>query len=143
MKNLSDFQGFIFDIDGTILKGDRVIEGAKNCIDLLIQNRKKYIFVTNHTKFTKKLRKFGIVVNDNQLITASTAAVDYLKKENPDKEIEVNLIGYGGIVEDFKNAGFVKDNENPEYVVSSWDPYLTYEKLYIDARISEMAPNLL
>ena len=136
MKNLQNFDGFIFDIDGVILKGDTVIDGAKQCIELLKKNDKKYMFVTNHTKFTKdnfikKLRSFDISVADDQLMTASNATVDYLKKQSSGQDLTVNLIGWGGIIVDFQEAGFIVTTENPQYVVVSWDPEYSYESIYL------------
>lgn len=135
MEKLQDFDGFIFDIDGVILRGDTVIDGAEICIDLLRKNNKKYIFVTNQTKFTKekfikKLRDFDISVEDNQLVTASNATVNYLQEQNPNLEIRVNLIGRGGIVVDFRSAGFILTIENPDYVVVAWDTKYNYESIY-------------
>lgn len=134
-KQIQDFDGFIFDIDGVILKGDTVIQGAKECIDLLNKNNKKYLFVTNHTKFTKekfieKLRAFDIAVDDDQLMTASNTTVDYLKELHPDGNIKVNLIGWGGIIVDFQNAGFTLTRENADYVVVAWDPEYNYESIW-------------
>lgn len=134
-KKLQDFDGFIFDIDGVILRGDSVIDGAKACIDLLRKNNKRYIFVTNHTRFTKeelikKLRSFDILVEDNQLITASNVTVSYLQEQNPNLKIKVNLIGAEGIIVDFLDVGFVLTSEKPDYVVVAWDTKFNYESIY-------------
>lgn len=134
-KQIQDFDGFIFDIDGVILRGDTLIDGGRDCIELLKKNSKKYIFATNHTKFTKekfieKLRSFDIPVAENQLLTASNATSDFLREHNTSGGIKVNLIGWGGIITDFQNAGFILTKDKPDYVVVAWDPEYTYESIY-------------
>jgi 4-nitrophenyl phosphatase len=137
---ISTTKGFIFDLDGVIYKGELLIEGAPQSLEALKRSGKKYMFVTNHTKHTKadfitKLRNLGVPVEDNQLLTATNAVIDYLHQQEPNKpNLKIYLVGYGGIIEDFKKEGFELVQEGAEYVVIAWDPQFDYEKLYKAAK---------
>jgi len=133
-KNLKNISGYIFDLDGVIYKGEELIKGAIETLDLLKELGKKYIFVTNNTIGTKKqyinkLRNFGIFIEDEQILTVNEATINFIKKSSPDKT-KVQILGVGGILEDFKNSGLEITEENPDYVVVGWDTKLNYEKLY-------------
>jgi len=138
--NLAIFNYFIFDLDGVIYKGDQLIDGAVDTLNLLTRHNKTFLFVTNHTKYTKgklvrKLRNLGVELTDRQLLTASDAAIDYIKKgKSYFRSIKVNLVGFGGIIEDFRSEGFELTNNRPDYVVIAWDPEVDYEKIYLATR---------
>ena len=58
MLGLSDkYKGFIFDMDGTIYLEDKMIEGAFETLNYLIENKKHILFVTNKTTQTKTITK--------------------------------------------------------------------------------------
>ena len=46
---MDHFAGYIFDLDGTIYLGDRVIEGAPETIRHLQSLNRKLLFLTNKT----------------------------------------------------------------------------------------------
>ena len=41
------YQGFIFDLDGTVYLGERLIPGAERIIRLLREEGKKVVFLSN------------------------------------------------------------------------------------------------
>lgn len=147
-RSLTKFDGFIFDLDGVIYRGNQPIEGARTCINLLHKSDKQYVFVTNHTKYTQKeigarLRDMGIPVRDNQIITANNAAIDYMREQMAEEKIKVNLLGSGGIREDFENAGFAFTADRPDFVVIAWDPEFTYETMYRAVRNVQEGANFI
>jgi 4-nitrophenyl phosphatase len=137
---LANFNYFIFDLDGVIYKGDQLIDGAVDTLNLLEKLDKRFLFVTNHTKYTKselvgKLRNLGVKVVAEQLLTASDAAIEYIKREKHyHSPIKVHLIGCGGIVGNFRAEGFELTEDCPDYVVIAWDPKVDYDTLKIAAR---------
>ena len=84
IKNNS-IKGFLIDIDGVILSSNELIKGSLNFIKNLNKKKIPYRFLTNNTTKNKKqlllkLKKVGLTVNENQIISAGLAGISYLKK---------------------------------------------------------------
>ncbi len=59
------FKGFIFDLDGTVYLGERLIPGAERVIRLLREGGRKVVFLSNKPLYTRedyaaKLTRLGI-----------------------------------------------------------------------------------
>ena len=124
--------GFIIDLDGVIYRGNYLIPGSRKTLELLEKYEKKYIFVTNNTCDTKedivrKLNNFGISVNGEQILTVNEACIEYIKKDS--NKNRVQILGVGGILKDFEEAGFKITEDSPDYVIVGWDTEINYKKL--------------
>ena len=86
-------QGFVFDVDGTLVLGDRlgrsyeVLSGAAEVLDALNERGVPFVLFTNRTHRTPheaadKLRAVGLSVADEQLITPSSVAADHLARKS-------------------------------------------------------------
>jgi len=69
------FRSFVFDLDGTVWLWDRLVPGAEQVIAKLQSSGKHVLFVTNNTvlsrrKLVKKLRDFGVDVDEKRMINA-------------------------------------------------------------------------
>jgi len=67
MEGLQDKKGYICDMDGVIYHGDRLVEGAKEFVDWLKQQKKRFLFLTNSSarspkELQQKLSRLGIDV---------------------------------------------------------------------------------
>jgi NagD protein len=128
------FQGFIFDLDGTVYLGETLIPGADETILSLRNMGKKVVFLSNKPLYTRgqyarKLTKLGIPTNPAEVINSSYVMVRYLSEASPGAKIYV--VGERPFVDELKKAGF-KITENPgeiEYVVVAFDRTFTYKKL--------------
>ena len=47
------FKGFIFDLDGTVYLGERLIPGAERVVRLLREGGKKVVFLSNKPLYTR------------------------------------------------------------------------------------------
>jgi HAD superfamily hydrolase (TIGR01509 family) len=68
------FKGFIFGLEGTIYRADRLIPGADGVIQLLRMKRKRIVFLSNHSSRTQgdeasKLTRFGIPTQPGEVIS--------------------------------------------------------------------------
>ena len=54
LEVLMDYKGYLIDLDGTMFRGEEVIEGAKQFIDLLNDRDIPYLFITNNATYTIK-----------------------------------------------------------------------------------------
>ncbi|TVU11036.1 hypothetical protein EJB05_44598, partial [Eragrostis curvula] len=112
---------FLFDCDGlrfvsfppcrVIWKGDKLIEGVPETMELLRKLGKKLVFVTNNSRksrkqYSKKFRALGLEVTEEEIFTSSFAAAMFLKLNNFPLEKKVYVVGEDGILEELKLAGF-------------------------------------
>ncbi len=134
--NIRDIECFLLDMDGTIYLGNELIDGAKEFLEELEIQNKRYIFMTNNsskskTTYVEKLRKLGINCHIDNIFTSGEATAIYLteKTQNP----KVFLLGTKDLEEEFKNQGIKlvnNTNDKPDYVVLGFDTTLTYDKLW-------------
>ena len=131
-----EFQGFIFDLDGTVYLGEKLIPGADHTILTLKNAGKKVIFLSNkplfnRREYARKLTKMGIPTSASEVINSSYVMARYLLQKSPGTKIYV--IGEPSIIDELNAAGF-RLTENPQevkYVIVAFDRTFTYEKLNI------------
>ncbi len=126
------YKGYLIDLDGTIYRGEEVIEGAVEFIQKLNQKKLAHLFVTNNSTLTpeavvKKLEGFGIETQTNHILTSSLATASYLKKEAAHARCFV--IGEEGLFQALDQAGFNLVKEKSDYVIIGLDREITYDKL--------------
>ncbi|MEI3085658.1 MAG: hypothetical protein V8S87_06415 [Oscillospiraceae bacterium] len=54
MEELRNKKGFIFDMDGVIYHGNRLLPGVKEFVDWLYRENKQFLFLTNSSERTPK-----------------------------------------------------------------------------------------
>ncbi len=130
------FKSYIFDLDGTIYLGDKLLPGAAEMIAALKQQQADILFLTNKplelpADYAAKLTKLGIPTAPNQVLTATDSLLYYLSRHAANSKIYV--IGEPLLVELLKNSGYsVSDQpEEIELVVVSFDRTFDYAKLQI------------
>ncbi|KRE40581.1 HAD-IIA family hydrolase [Paenibacillus sp. Soil724D2] len=131
---MKDFAGYIFDLDGTIYLGGRLIDGAAEVIESLQSRHKKILFLTNKTiesrdKYVTKLNGLGIKVGIDQILSPTLVTIRFLKEKYEDCKIYV--IGEPLIKEEFKQAGFTfaESPEETDVIITSWDREFHYSHL--------------
>ncbi len=151
MRNLTkkinrEFDLYIFDMDGVIYSGSKVIDGAKETLDFLKRKQKKIAFFTNNStstplNFVKKMKEMGISVEEDQIVTSSTVSADYLKTKYFGSNNKVFIIGEFGLEEILRNEGFsilnnkytfdeiITSNIKTDFVIAGLDRNFTYKKL--------------
>ncbi len=97
-KDFSEYENFIFDLDGTVWTWDKSIPKAIQVFQVLKRKEKNIFFLTNNTVltregFAKKLQNFGINASTSQIINPSLPAKKILKNKR------VFCIGEGLITE--------------------------------------------
>jgi len=108
---LNGAKAFIFDCDGVIWRGDKLIEGIPETIEALRAAGKKLIFVTNNSTksregYLKKFLSLGLNISAEEIYSSSYAAAAYLKSKNfpTDGSKKVYVIGEIGIMEEIALA---------------------------------------
>jgi len=130
------FKGFIFDLDGTVYRGDQLIPGADGVIRLLRENKRKVVFLSNkpletREDYASKLTRLGIPTQPDEVINSTFVMVHYLKKNAPQARLFV--IGEVPFIEELKRTGYTITDEPKEidYVIVAFDRTFDYRKLNI------------
>jgi NagD protein len=130
------FKGFIFDLDGTVYRGDILIPGADRVIRLLREKGKKVVFLSNkplqtREDYASKLTRLGIPTQPDEVINSTFVMTNYLKKNAPHARLFV--VGEIPFIEELKRTGFTITDElkEIEYVVVAFDRTFDFKKLNI------------
>jgi NagD protein len=110
LARLRKVRGFVFDMDGTLVLGDRSNKGLKplpGAIEMLEHLRSKsvpYVLLTNGTtrvpaEYGNTLRELGFPLRDEQMLTPSTVAADYLARRRFKRVMVLGGPGVGGPLE--------------------------------------------
>lgn len=91
---ISEYSGFIFDLDGVIWRGKAMVPGANETVRRLRAAGKKVAFVTNyaaesHAFQLNKLRSMGIDASAEELVTSGSACARYLSETKPGVKVHV------------------------------------------------------
>ncbi|MFM1651700.1 HAD-IIA family hydrolase [Brevibacillus sp. B_LB10_24] len=128
-------KGFIFDLDGTVYLGDRLIDGAAEAIRSLRERGDKVVFLSNkpiatRESYAHKLTKMGIPTQLDDVLNSSLIVARYLQSVCKPGD-RVLVIGEQPIREELRRHGIAmsQDPLNVEYVVLSWDRRFTYDML--------------
>jgi NagD protein len=113
-------KSFLMDMDGVIFFGNRLIDGAKEFIELLNANGNKYLFLTNNSAQTpldlsKKLRMLGIDAPPDKILTAAIAVASFLDSQKPKGSAYV--IGDPGLYNALHDVGYQITEFHPDYVI--------------------------
>jgi phosphoglycolate/pyridoxal phosphate phosphatase family enzyme len=133
---------FIFDLDGTIYRGEHLIPRADEVINHLKIIGKKIVFVSNKTTGTTKdyyylLKNWGLNVAEDEIINSTIVVTNYLKRNfNSDKFF---AIGEDSFIDEIEKSGlkFSTNTDEVKIVLVTLDRTLNYQKLEIAARALE------
>jgi HAD superfamily hydrolase (TIGR01450 family) len=128
------FDGYAFDLDGTVYLGDAALPGAVETIGRIRQAGRPVVFVTNNTLHTAedyagKLQGLGVQATSADIVTATDALVSYLKTASPHGPLLV--LGETPLLCTLSAAGFAltTDAAVADVVVVSFDRTFDYAKL--------------
>ena len=130
------YEGYVFDLDGTIYLGDGLLPGAKRLILKLRELGKREVFVSNNpTKdpkmYAEKLGTLGLKTPPSEIVNTVVTMTRWLLREHP--EATVFPISETPLENSLSEAG-IKMSEDPEeidIVIASYDRTFDYRKLQI------------
>ena len=130
------YEGYVFDLDGTIYLGDELLPGAKRLILKLRELGKRVIFLSNNpTKdpkmYAQKLGELGLKTPASEIVNTVVTMTEWLLRNQPDatvfpisEEPLKNSLGEAGI-------RISEDPEEIDIVIASYDRGFDYRKLQI------------
>jgi len=124
---------FLFDLDGTVYLGDKLLPGAEDLLSYLDQVGRPYFFLTNNSSrsradYSTKLAKYGLDISLEKIFSSGMATAIFLKKQKPGARIY--LVGTPSLKEEFRRYGFQLVDDDPDYAVLGFDTTLTYQKIW-------------
>ena len=130
------YEGYVFDLDGTIYLGDELLPGAKRLILKLRELGKRVIFVSNNaTKdprmYAEKLDGLGLKTPASEIVNTVVTMTEWLLSNHPDAT--VFPISEEPLKNSLSEAG-IRISEDPEeidIVIASYDRTFEYRKLQI------------
>ena len=131
-----DFSGYIFDLDGTIYRGERLIQGAREAIEKLKSFSKRIVYLSNkpiqtREDYAAKLTRLGIPTKPAEVINSSLVMARWLSRQAPGAAIFV--IGEPPLIDELRREGFrlTEDPAKIQFVIVSFDRKFDYRKLNI------------
>jgi HAD superfamily hydrolase (TIGR01450 family) len=127
------YRGWLFDLDGTVYRGDRLIPGAGEAIGALRTAGRRVAFLSNkplqtRAAYADKLTRLGVPAEPGDVINSSLVLARYLRDLDPGAPVFV--IGEPPMLAEMREHGFeVRDDEGVRWVVIAFDRTFTYAKL--------------
>jgi len=130
---VNNIRCFLVDMDGTIYKGDLLLDGAQKLIHTFNLLGKDYLFLTNNSSINRsltaeRLTRIGLPTSTEKILTSGEATALYLHRNHPG--CRVFVIGAPALEDEFSSRGFTLTDIDPDYVVLGFDTGLTYNKLW-------------
>ena len=132
MDSIKNKIGFICDMDGVIYHGNRILDGVSDFVNWMIDNNKKFVFLTNSPERTPhelsmKLERMGLNVTPEHFYTSAMATAAFLKSQNPN--CTAYVIGEAALTKALYDQGIYMNDINPEYVVVGETRTYNFEKI--------------
>lgn len=132
-----NIRGFLFDMDGVLYRGRRVLPGAHALLTVLDRNGVPFALVTNNStrtplQYARFLAAMGMRVPAERIVTSSVGTTAYLRATLPPGS-RVLVVGEPPFQRAVARAGFVLAQEDVAAVVVGLDRRITYRKLTLAA----------
>ena len=127
------YRGWLFDLDGTIYLGERLIPGADAAIAALRAAGRRVAFLSNkplqtRAEYAAKLSRLGVPAAPDDVINSSLVLARHLRERDPGAPVFV--IGEPPMLEEMRAHGFeVRPDEHVRWVVIAFDRTFDYAKL--------------
>ncbi len=130
------FAGYVFDLDGTLYLGERLLPGAADAVAAIRGRGARVAFLTNKplerpAAYAAKLTALGIPAGPNDVVSSTDALVRYLHANA--STARILPISEPLVAEILREAGFAtvvpEEAAQADLVVVSWDRTFDYAKL--------------
>jgi arabinose operon protein AraL len=126
-------RGWLFDLDGTVYRGESLIPGAADAIAALRAAGRRIAFLSNkpiqtRADYARKLTRLGIPTPEDEVINSSLVLARHLTRL--DRGAPVFVIGEPPLIDELRAHGFeVRGDHRVRWVVIAFDRTFDYAKL--------------
>jgi HAD superfamily hydrolase (TIGR01450 family) len=126
-------RGWLFDLDGTVYRGEALVPGARETILALREAGRRVAFLSNkplqtRADYATKLTRLGIPTGTDEVISASLVLARHLQQLDPGAPVFV--IGEPPLLAELVAHGFeVRSDHRVRWVVIAFDRTFDYAKL--------------
>ena len=126
-------RGWLFDLDGTVYLGERLVPGAAETIAALRADGRRVAFLSNkpletRADYARKLTRLGVPTEDDDVVNSSLVLARHLATLDPGAPVFV--IGEPPLVAELRTHGFeVRPDHRVRWVVIAFDRTFDYGKL--------------
>jgi NagD protein len=136
MTQIPPYDGYIFDLDGTVYLGDIVLPGAVDLFARLRRDGRRVAFLSNNPtknreQYVAKLTKLGIQASLAEVVNTTYVMVEWLRANAPGAT--VYPISEQPLIDELAAAGFPISERAGEIdiVIASFDRTFVYHKLQV------------
>jgi NagD protein len=129
------YRGWLFDLDGTLYVGERLVPGAAEAIRAVRAAGRRLCFLSNkpldtRAAYADKLTRLGVPASADEVVNSSLVLAQHLRGLDPGAPVFV--IGEPPMIAEMEAHGFeVRPDERVRWVVIAFDRTFTYAKLNI------------
>lgn len=128
-------RGWLFDLDGTVYRGQALVPGADAVIAALRADGRRVAFLSNkpletRAQYADKLTRLGIPTAADDVVNSSLVLARHLRRLDPGAPVFV--IGEPPLIAELEDHGFeVRRDARVRWVVIAFDRTFDYAKLNI------------
>jgi NagD protein len=140
MTERKPVESWLTDMDGVLVREDRVIPGAVDFVEALRRSGRKFLVLTNNSIFTPRdlrarLMAAGIDVPEEAIWTSALATAQFLDQQR--NQGSAYVIGEAGLTTAVHEIGYVLTTRNPDYVVLGETRTYSFEAITTAIRLIE------
>jgi len=131
--SLAQIRCFLLDMDGTFYLGEQLLDGALQFINVLRQQGREFLFLTNNSskdsqQYAEKITRLGLPIAREKVLTSGEATTMHIQGLKPGARVYV--VGTAALENEFVANGFTLTEEMPDFAILGFDTTLTYAKLW-------------
>ena len=136
----------MLDLDGTVYKGDKLIDGVAEAIENMREQGVQVLFCTNNSSklpksIANKLNNLGIDCNEDEIISSGAMAIHYIWDHNL---TNVFVSGTDELKKEFeKNNIRLCEPDKTETFLIAMDPDFNYSRLTEGLRAATIAKKII
>jgi NagD protein len=113
-------KNFLIDMDGVLIRGQRIVPGADLFIEQLKARGIKFLVLTNNAMYTPgdlahRLQIIGLPITADRIFSSAMATGRFMQTQHNSGKAFV--IGESGLTEAVHSAGYIITDVEPDYVV--------------------------
>ncbi|MBI5571021.1 MAG: HAD-IIA family hydrolase [Desulfomonile tiedjei] len=131
---MSRYRAILSDLDGTVNRGNMLIEGVRAAYEDLSKKGIRWLFLSNNAAtlapdIARSIVRLGIRVQEDQVLNSASALIHTVKRDY--RGARVLVVGEAKLVQGLEDAGAIieQDPMVTDIVVTALDTTFSYEKL--------------